>query len=437
MIPKYDDFLNKKEKIAIVGLGYVGLPLAVRLAAPFVVVGFDVNEQRVKELKSGNDATGEVAADTLTKTNIAFTTDADKIKEARFVIATVPTPIDKNKHPNLNPIKDASKLIGENLAKGSVVVFESTVYPGVTEEICAPIIEEHSGLKCGVDFKMGYSPERINPGDTEHTVAKIIKVVAGEDEETLELVSQIYGKVIEAGVHKTSNIKTAEAAKVIENIQRDLNIALMNELALIFNKLDIDTNEVIRAALTKWNFLKFEPGLVGGHCIGVDPYYLTYKAEEIGYHPTIILAGRRVNDYMGKYIAEQAIKRLIDTAKPVKGAKVLILGITFKENIKDIRNTKVVDIYNELKEYGADLYVYDPNTTHDEVKGKYGIEMISEPEKFKPYDAVIYAVKHKQFSDYNPAYLKSLMGDTPVLIDVKGVFKPEEAETAGLSYWRL
>jgi len=437
MIPKYDDFINKKEKIVVLGLGYVGLPLAAHLAAPFDVIGFDVNTQRVADLENGHDVTGEMSTDDLSKSDIAFTTDAAKIKEGRFIIATVPTPIDKNKRPNLNPIKDASKLIGENLAKGSVIVFESTVYPGVTEEICAPIIEEHSGLKCGVDFKMGYSPERINPGDKKHTVAKIIKVVAGQDDETLELVSQIYGKVITAGVHKTSDIKTAEAAKVIENIQRDLNIALMNELALIFHKLDIDTNEVIEAAGTKWNFLKFVPGLVGGHCIGVDPYYLTYKAEEIGYHPTIILSGRRVNDYMGKYIAEQTIKRLIDTSKPVKGAKVLILGITFKENIKDIRNTKVVDIYNELKEYGADLYVYDPNTIHDEVMGKYGIEMISDPGKFKPYDAVVYAVKHKQFSEYDPAYLKSLMGDSPVLIDVKGMFKPEEAESAGLSYWRL
>ena len=289
MIPKYDDFLNKKQKIVVLGLGYVGLPLAAHLAAPFDVIGFDVNAKRVSELKSGNDVTGEMSGDDLSKINIEFTTDSAKIKEGRFIIATVPTPIDKHKRPNLNPIKDASKLIGENLAKGSVVVFESTVYPGVTEDICAPIIEKHSGLKCGVDFKMGYSPERINPGDTEHTIASIVKVVAGQDDETLELVSQIYGKVITAGVHKTSNIKTAEAAKVIENIQRDLNIALMNELALIFHKLDIDTNEVIKAALTKWNFLKFVPGLVGGHCIGVDPYYLTYKAEEIGYHPRLSL----------------------------------------------------------------------------------------------------------------------------------------------------
>ena len=437
MVPNYDDFISKKEKIVVLGLGYVGLPLAAHLAGSFDVIGFDINTQRVADLEKGNDVTGEMSAGDLSKADIAFTTDTARIKEGRFIIATVPTPIDKNKRPNLNPIKEASKIIGENLAKGSVVVFESTVYPGVTEDICAVIIEEHSGLKCGVDFKMGYSPERINPGDAERTIATIVKVVAGQDEETLELVSQIYGKVITAGVHKTSDIKTAEAAKVIENIQRDLNIALMNELALIFHKLDIDTSEVIEAAGTKWNFLKFVPGLVGGHCIGVDPYYLTHKAEEIGYHPTIILSGRRVNDYMGKYIAEQTIKRLIDTSKPVKGAKVLILGLTFKENIKDIRNTKVVDIYNELKENGVELYTCDPNTVPEEVMEKYGIEMISEPEKFKPFDAIIYAVKHKQFVGYDSAYLKSLMGDRPVLIDVKGAIDPVEAETAGLRYWRL
>ena len=437
MIPSFDDFLNKKEKIAVVGLGYVGLPLAVHLAKPFDVIGIDIDKPRVAELENGQDRTGEVEQDDLAKANIKFASDPGIIKEARVVIVTVPTPIDQNKNPNLKPVKNASRMIGENMSAGTVVVFESTVYPGVTEDICVPIMEEHSGLTCGSDFTVGYSPERINPGDKEHSLATIVKVVAGQDKKTAELLSQIYGKVITAGIHMAPDIRTAEAAKVIENIQRDLNIALMNELALIFNQLGVDTGEVLRAANTKWNFLKFEPGLVGGHCIGVDPYYLTYKAEEIGYYPTVILSGRRVNDYMGKHVAEQTVKRLIEAGKPVKGSKVLILGITFKENIKDIRNTKVVDIINELAEYGIDTYVHDPYAIADEVKAVYDIKTIDDPDKFKPYDAIIFAVKHEKLLKYDLAALTGMAAEKPVLVDVKSIFNKSDAEKSGFIYWRL
>lgn len=433
----FDDFLNRKEKIAVIGLGYVGLPLAVHLAKPFDVIGIDINKQRMAELEKGNDITGEVNRDDLVKAEIKFASDPGLIKEARVVIVTVPSPIDRNKNPDLKPIKNASRMIGENMSAGTVVVFESTVYPGVTEDICVPILEEHSGLTCGSDFTVGYSPERINPGDKERSLATIVKVVAGQDEKTANLLSQIYGKVITAGIHMAPDIRTAEAAKVIENIQRDLNIALMNELALIFNQLGIDTTEVLRAANTKWNFLKFEPGLVGGHCIGVDPYYLTYKAEEIGYYPTVILSGRRVNDYMGKHVAEQTVKRMIQAGKPVKGSKVLVLGFTFKENIKDIRNTKVIDIINELKEYGIDTYVHDPYTIASEVEAAYGIKTIDDPDKFKPYDAIIFAVKHEKLMKYDLTALTGMSAEKPVLIDVKSVFNKSDAENSGFIYWRL
>jgi len=323
------------------------------------------------------------------------------------------------------------------LTKGAVVVYESTVYPGVTEEICVPTLEKTSGLSCGFDFKVGYSPERINPGDKEHSLTRITKIVSGQDEETVALLSSIYGSVIGAGVHVAPDIRTAEAAKVIENIQRDLNIALMNELALIFNKLNIDTWEVLKAAGTKWNFHRFEPGLVGGHCIGVDPYYLTYKAEEIGHYPTVILAGRRINDQMGKYVAEQTVKRLISACKPVKGSRVLIMGITFKENVKDIRNTKVVDIYKELKEYGVDPYIFDPMAAKEEVRHEYRIDLISAIEEHSPYDAIIHAVKHRVFFKYDLNYLSSVTSVNPVLIDVKAVYTKESTEEAGFIYWRL
>lgn len=437
MLPDINDFIERREKIAIVGLGYVGLPLAILLGSKYKVIGFDIDCGRVEALNAGYDKTGEVATEEISKADLEFTSFPGKLKEARIIIASVPTPVDGHKLPNLNLIKIASETIGQNLIKGSVVVYESTVYPGVTEEVCVPILEKNSGLKCGIDFKVGYSPERINPGDKEHTLTGVVKIVAGLDSETAELLEAIYGSIIEAGIYLAPDIRTAEAAKVIENIQRDLNIALINELALIFNKLNIDTREVLQAASTKWNFIKFEPGLVGGHCIGVDPYYLTYKAEEIGYHPTVILAGRRVNDHMGKYIAEQTVKNIIKAGKPVKGARALIAGITFKENINDIRNTKSVDIYNELKEYGIETYIFDPLASAEEAFKEYGIKLIGSIDKFSPYDAIILAVKHKQFMQYGLERLRSLTFESPVLIDVKAIYSKEEAEKAKFIYWRL
>lgn len=437
MFPTFDDFSNKKEKIAVVGLGYVGLPLAVCFGRLYQVIGFDNNPQRITELKNNYDRNGETLPEKLLEANIELTSEPKKLQKAHFLIITVSTPIDTHKLPDLTPIKRATEIVGKNLSKRTVVVYESTVYPGVTEGICVPILEKQSGLRCGIDFKVGYSPERINPGDKEHSVTKITKVVAGQDGETAKLLADIYGSVIDAGIHIAPDIRTAEAAKVIENIQRDLNIALMNELAIIFNKLNIDTQEVLKAASTKWNFLKFEPGLVGGHCIGVDPYYLTFKAEEIGYHPNIILAGRRINDQMGKYIAEQTIKNLIKANKSVKGSRVLILGITFKENIKDIRNNKVVDIYNELKDYGVEPYIYDPLALHDEVKDEYRIDIITDLKEFSPYDAIILTVKHKEFLKYNPSFLRTIVNEIPVLIDVKSFYDKEEAQKAGFIYWRL
>jgi UDP-N-acetyl-D-galactosamine dehydrogenase len=342
---------GNREKIAVVGLGYVGLPLAVLFDTKYSVIGFDISHQRVKELKEGYDRTREIESEKLQNCQIEFTNNPEKISEAKVIIVTVPTPIDNHNIPDLRPILSATKTVGKFLKPGAIVVYESTVYPGLTEEECIPILEKESGLKWKRDFNVGYSPERVNPGDKEHTIDKIKKVVAGDTPETTEFLAELYGSVIIAGVHKAPNIKTAEAAKVIENTQRDLNIALMNELSVIFNRMGIDTKAVLEAAGTKWNFLKFEPGLVGGHCIGVDPYYLTFKAQAIGYHPEVILAGRRINDYMGKFVAENTVKKLIKAGKPVKGSKVLILGITFKENISDIRNTKVVDVYNELKDF--------------------------------------------------------------------------------------
>ena len=385
------------EKIAVIGLGYVGLPLAVLLDTKFNVIGYDINVERINELRKGFDRTGEVDSERLKSCSVEFTNEPEKISEARVIIVTVPTPIDEHRIPDLKPVKTATRTVGRYMEKGSIVVYESTVYPGVTEEECVPILERESGFKWKKDFHVGYSPERVNPGDREHTIDKIVKVVAGDTPEITEFLAGLYGSVITAGVHKAPNIKTAEAAKVIENTQRDLNIALMNELSIIFNKMGIDTKAVLEAAGTKWNFLRFEPGLVGGHCIGVDPYYLTFKAQEIGYHPEVILAGRRINDYMGKFVAENTVKKLIKAGKAVKGSKVLILGITFKENIPDIRNSKVVDIYNELKEYGIEVYVYDPYAYPEEVKEEYGIELIDDINERKPYDAVVVAVKHKQF----------------------------------------
>jgi UDP-N-acetyl-D-galactosamine dehydrogenase len=432
-------FENGKEKICIVGLGYVGLPLAALLAEKYGVVGFDINSNRIKELKENVDRTNGVDAETLRTSNIEFTDKSEKILDCKLIIATVPTPIDEYTIPDLKPVKEASELIGKYLSQGAVVVYESTVYPGVTEEICVPILERESGLSWKKDFNVGYSPERINPGDKEHTIDRIKKVVSGDSAEITNFLAEIYSSVITAGVHITPDIRTAEAAKVIENTQRDLNIALMNELSMIFNKLGIGTKEVLEAAGTKWNFLRFEPGLVGGHCIGVDPYYLTFKAESIGYRPQIILAGRRINDNMGKYIADNTIKMLIRAGRTVKGSKVLILGFAFKENISDIRNTKVIDIYNELMEYDVDVYVNDPYAYRDEVKHEYNIGLTHDIEDNKPYDAIILAVKHRQYLEQcGLEELKKIScSGTPILIDVKAFYSKREVEEADFLYWRL
>lgn len=431
---------GNREKIAVVGLGYVGLPLAVLFDTKYSVIGFDISHQRVKELKEGYDRTREIESEKLQNCQIEFTNNPEKISEAKVIIVTVPTPIDNHNIPDLRPILSATKTVGKFLKPGAIVVYESTVYPGLTEEECIPILEKESGLKWKRDFNVGYSPERVNPGDKEHTIDRIKKVVAGDIPETTEFLAELYGSVITAGVHKAPNIKTAEAAKVIENTQRDLNIALMNELSVIFNRMGIDTKAVLEAAGTKWNFLKFEPGLVGGHCIGVDPYYLTFKAQAIGYHPEVILAGRRINDYMGKFVAENTVKKLIKAGKPVKGSKVLILGITFKENISDIRNTKVVDVYNELKDFGVDVYIYDPFAYPDEVKKEYGIELIENIESYAPYDAIVVAVKHKPFIDnlsFKEYKKLSKRDSKPILIDIKGIYDREDARKEGFLYWRL
>ncbi|WP_083552658.1 nucleotide sugar dehydrogenase [Syntrophotalea acetylenivorans] len=430
---------KKQKKIAVVGLGYVGLPLAAAFGRKAEVIGFDISNEKIGELRDGYDATGELTSEDLASTNIDYTADASRLAEASFLIVTVPTPIDDHKKPDLTPVESASRSIGRHLTPGSVVVYESTVYPGVTEDVCVPILEQESGLRCGVDFKVGYSPERINPGDKVHTVDKIIKVVSGQDAETLDMVAKVYELVVTAGVYRAASIKVAEAAKVIENTQRDLNIALMNELAIIFNRLEIPTQAVLEAAGTKWNFLKFTPGLVGGHCIGVDPFYLTYKAEEIGYHPQVILAGRRINDGMGKYVAETTVKQLIRADKAVKGARVLVLGLTFKENVPDIRNTKVVDIIAELQDFQVEVLVHDPVAEVGEARKEYGIELQS-LEEIGPVDGVILAVAHNDFINMSSAQFKQLCSNgnkQGVVIDVKAVLNGDDISASGLSYWAL
>ena len=391
---------SKQEKIAVIGLGYVGLPLAVELAKHFDVIGFDVNESKLQKYRGGIDVTDEVGDEGIQQTTMEFTSDENRIKEAKFIIVSVPTPINVDKTPDLSPVTGASETIGRNLTKGSIVVYESTVYPGTTEEICIPILEKESGLTYGEDFKAGYSPERINPGDKINTLTKITKIVSGSDEEALEEVSSLYGSIIKAGVHEAESIKVAEAAKVIENSQRDINIAFMNELSMVFNKMDIPTKQVLRAAGTKWNFLKFTPGLVGGHCIGVDPYYFTYKAEQLGYHSQIILAGRKINDDMGKYVASNIIKKMIHAKQDVSKAKVAIMGLTFKEDCGDVRNTRVIDIIDELKDYEIDVVVHDPMADKEEVKREYGIDLVDKSE-IKDVDAIVVAVGHQLFSNYN------------------------------------
>lgn len=435
----YEKIVNKEEKISLVGLGYVGMPIAVAFSRKVDVIGFDLNAKKIELYKSGIDPTNEVGNDVIKNCAVDFTADETRLREAKFHIVAVPTPVNDDHTPDLTPVEGASKILGRNLTKGSVVVFESTVYPGVTEDVCVPILEKESGLKCGVDFKIGYSPERINPGDKVHRLETIKKIVSGMDEETLDAVAKVYELVVEAGVHRAESIKVAEAAKVIENSQRDINIAFMNELSIIFNKMGIDTKSVLEAAGTKWNFLKFYPGLVGGHCIGVDPYYLTYKAEELGYHSQIILSGRRINDDMGKYVAENTVKNLIKADVSIKNAKVAILGFTFKENCPDTRNTKIIDIYKELREYGITPTIADPEADADEAKRLYGIEFVDINE-IKDCDAVILAVAHEQFKSLTMNDFEAMFKHNEnknVLVDIKGLLDRKEYENAGYIYWRL
>lgn len=436
----YERIVNKEEKISLVGLGYVGMPIAVAFAKKVDVIGFDISKEKIEMYKGGVDPTKEVGDEVIKNTTVEFTDDESKIKEAKFHIVSVPTPVNSDHTPNLKPIESASKTVGRNLTKGSIVVFESTVYPGVTEEVCIPILEKESGMKSGVDFKVGYSPERINPGDKVHRLENITKVVSGMDEESLDIIAKVYELVVDAGVHKAESIKVAEAAKVIENSQRDINIAFMNELSIIFNKMGIDTKAVLEAAGTKWNFLNFSPGLVGGHCIGVDPYYLTYKAEKMGYHSQIILSGRRINDDMGKYVVENLIKNLIKANVTVKDAKVAILGFTFKENCPDTRNTRVIDIINELKEYNINPLVADPQADVEEAKREYGLEFDSMYD-IKDMDAVVIAVNHDEFLQLTVEELDKFYKDVPnnnkVLLDIKGVLDRKKFEAAGYKYWRL
>jgi len=455
----YESIKNRKEKISVIGLGYVGLPLAISFAKVADVVGYDISKEKVKKYLKGIDVTKEVGDKAVKETTAFLTWEEKYLQDCKFHIVAVPTPINPDKTPNLRPLVEASKTVGRNLTKGSIVVYESTVYPGVTEEICMPILEEESGLKCGVDFKVGYSPERINPGDKEHRLETIVKVVSGIDEEALEIIAKVYELVVKAGVYKAESIKVAEAAKVIENSQRDINIAFMNELSIIFNKLGIDTKAVLEAAGTKWNFLKFTPGLVGGHCIGVDPYYLTYKAEQMGYHSQIILAGRKINDDMGKYVAENVVKNMIKADKQIKGSTVVIFGVTFKENCPDVRNTKVVDVIKELEEYGVIVKVVDPVADKEDLWKTYGIKLY-DMEEINNVDAVVFAVPHEEFQSIKLEDIKKMYNNRwnnqqeaikeiavtadeeknekkYVLIDVKGMFNKKEAEKMNFQYWRL
>ncbi|OPY07853.1 MAG: UDP-N-acetyl-D-glucosamine 6-dehydrogenase [Syntrophaceae bacterium PtaB.Bin095] len=422
--------------VSVIGLGYVGLPVAVAFGKRKRTVGFDINSTRIAELRKGHDRTGEVTPEDLAAADILFTSDINELRQADFHIVAVPTPVDNANQPDLTPVLRASETAGKALKKGDIVVYESTVYPGVTEEECVPILERVSGLTCGTDFTVGYSPERINPGDKEHTFTKIKKVVSGQDAETLEIVASVYESVVTAGVHRAPTIKVAEAAKVIENTQRDLNIALMNELALIFDRLGIDTGDVLEAAGTKWNFLGFRPGLVGGHCIGVDPYYLTHKAEMIGYIPQVILAGRRINDSMGKYIAQQAVREMILAGHNVLDARVTVLGLTFKEDCPDLRNSRVIDIIRELEGYGVQLQVSDPMADGEEARHEYGVAL-TPLDRLLPASAVIVAVAHQAYRGMTPDQLAALTLGRPVVLDVKGIFDRQALADAGIRLWRL
>ncbi len=439
VFPLCDDFVSGKERVTVVGLGYVGLPLAVALARRFTVIGYDYSATRIEELRRGVDRTGEVEQGRLAACTARFTADAADLAGARLVIIAVPTPIDDHRNPDLGSVVAASRSVGAHLARGSVVGYESPVYPGVTEDVCVPLLESESGMSLGRDFAVGYSPERINPGDKVHTVERIVKVVSASTPEALELLSSVYGSIVEAGVYRAPSIKVAEAAKVIENTQRDINIALMNELALIFDRLGINTLQVLEAAGTKWNFLPFRPGLVGGHCIGVDPYYLTYRAEAAGYHPEVILAGRRINDTMGKFIAEKTVKMLIAAGQRVAGARVGIFGLTFKENVPDLRNTRVVDIKRELDEYEVTALVHDPLADPEEALREYGITLVPAGD-MRELDAAVLAVAHAAFEEFDLDGLKKRFSDPErvVLIDIKGLFSRQQAERGRIRhYWRL
>jgi len=436
----YQSIINKESKLALVGLGYVGMPIAVEFAKYVNVIGFDINKQKIELYKNGIDPTKEVGDDVIKSTTVEWTYDETKLKEAKFIIVAVPTPVNKDTTPDLTPVIGSSEIVGRNLTKGTIVVYESTVYPGVTEETCIPILEKESGLKCGVDFKVGYSPERINPGDKVHRLTTIKKIVSGMDKESLEEIANVYSIVVAAGVHKAESIKVAEAAKVIENSQRDINIAFMNELSIIFNKMGIDTQEVLKAAGTKWNFLNFKPGLVGGHCIGIDPYYLTYRAEEFGYHSQIILAGRRLNDDMGKYVAENVVKKLISVEAPIKNARVGMLGITFKEDCPDARNSKVDDIIKELNEYGIEPIICDPVADKADAEKFYNIKL-HDLKDLNNLDCLVIAVAHKEFLEISNDVISKMFKDMPtnkkVIIDVKGIKNKEEMKELGFTYWRL
>lgn len=436
----YEKLVNQEEKLSLVGLGYVGMPIAVAFSKKVPVVGFDLNKEKIGLYKNGIDPTHEVGDEAIKACKVDFTSDETKLREAKFHIVAVPTPVNQDKTPDLTPVIGASTILGRNLTKGSIVVYESTVYPGVTEDVCIPILEKESGLKCGVDFKIGYSPERINPGDKVHRLENIKKIVSGMDEESLEEIAKVYELVIEVGVHRASCIKVAEAAKVVENSQRDINIAFMNELAMVFDRMGIDTEEVVEAMNTKWNALGFRPGLVGGHCIGVDPYYFVYEAENLGYHSQIIASGRKVNDGMGGFVGDAIIKKLILAGKTVKNAKVVILGITFKENCPDTRNSKVEDIINRLKEYGVEPMVVDPWASEADAKKEYGVELHALSE-VKDADCVVFAVAHNEFKELSLDKIDSLFADCDnsekVIIDVKSILDKKQILDKGYSYWRL
>ncbi len=441
MMSLYDKLVAGEERLALVGLGYVGMPIAVAFASKGLsVIGFDLNEKKIELYRSGIDPTKEVGNDAVKASSVEFTSDAEKLREAKFIIVAVPTPVNLDHTPDLSPVIGASEIVGKNLTKGAIVVYESTVYPGCTEDICIPILERESGLKCGVDFKIGYSPERINPGDKVHRLENIRKIVSGIDAESLEEIKNVYDIVIEVGTYPVSNIRTAEAVKVVENSQRDINIAFMNELAMVFDRMNIDTNEVVSGMNTKWNALGFRPGLVGGHCIGVDPYYFTYQAEKLGYHSQIILNGRIVNDGMGKYVADAAVKKMIEAGQAPKHSKVAIFGLTFKENCPDTRNSKVNDVIKRLNEFGIEPMVIDPWASAEDAMREYGVKL-TPVEEVKDVDCIIVAVAHNEFVSLGLEKIKTFFANRPdcekVLLDVKGLFDIQELDASGLKYWRL